>query len=60
MSVDHFEETNRVEIAANEKWYVVYHAIAVTDKTGEMREFDNEADATACLLRCEAAGRPVA
>jgi len=50
------DPANRLEKGEGDSWYVFYQSEAVTDETGRAKEFNSEADATECLLRCEAAG----
>jgi hypothetical protein len=53
------DPANRLEKGEGDRWYVFYHSEAVSDETGRAREFASEADATECLLRCEAMGHIV-
>jgi len=53
------DPANHLEKGVGNTWYVFYRSEAVSDDTGRAVEFDNEADATECLIRCEAAGRIV-
>ena len=57
MNGDTGNPANHLEKGVGDVWYVFYHSQSVSDETGRAIEFETEADANECLMRCEAAGR---
>jgi hypothetical protein len=51
------DPANHLEKGVGDIWYVFFHSEAVADESGRAIGFENEADATECLMRCEIAGR---